>query len=146
VWTTFRLRKGQRFYCDTCRRVFQEQQGLPEETTPEDVMAYGSDLGSETSQGPPLEPLTGSVKTIKRDKGYGFIAGDDGNDYFFHISELGEGLAWETIEENTPVRFEMKAAPSGARAGAATRVTLVERNQSPEPDVSESKEEETTGH
>ncbi len=32
--------------------------------------------------------MNGKVKTYKPDKGFGFILGEDGNDYFFHISNL----------------------------------------------------------
>ena len=32
--------------------------------------------------------MIGKVKAFKVHKGYGFIAGDDGQDYFFHISQI----------------------------------------------------------
>lgn len=32
--------------------------------------------------------ITGAIRKIKPDKGYGFIAGDDGLDYFFHWSAM----------------------------------------------------------
>jgi cold shock CspA family protein len=36
-----------------------------------------------------VKPRTeGSIRKIKQDRGYGFIAGDDGVDYFFHWSAM----------------------------------------------------------
>lgn len=134
VWTTFRPRKGQKFYCDTCRRIFQEQQGIPEETAPQPPISSDPDFDSEPDREPAPEQLIGSIKTIKRDKGYGFITAADGHDYFFHLSELGEGLDWETLEENTAVQFERKEVPSEDRAGAAIRVTPADQEQWFEPD------------
>lgn len=32
--------------------------------------------------------MKGTVKNYNNEKGYGFIFGDDGNDYFFHVSQL----------------------------------------------------------
>jgi len=142
VWTTFRPRKGQRFYCDACRRTFHEQQGIPEETASDHTLSYSPQFSA--GPGPELiqEQVVGSIKSIKREKGYGFIAASDGNDYFFHLSELEDGLAWETLEENTEVQFEVKAKPSGGRAGAAARVSLVRRPQVSEANTSPFEPEE----
>ena len=35
---------------------------------------------------------TGKVKFFNRRKKYGFITGDDGEDYFFHESGLTDGI------------------------------------------------------
>ncbi len=126
VWTTFRPRKGQRFYCDACRRIFQEQHGIPEEEGMTNyTVPYGPGMSTLTQQDPPSERMTGSIKTIKREKGYGFIAAEDGSDYFFHLTELVEELDWETLEENMAVKFDIKAYPSENKAGAAARVTPI---------------------
>ena len=34
------------------------------------------------------KPLHGTVKWFARNKGFGFIAGEDGRDYFVHQSEI----------------------------------------------------------
>lgn len=34
--------------------------------------------------------MEGTIKWYSREKGYGFIKGDDGTDYFFHHTALGE--------------------------------------------------------
>ena len=33
----------------------------------------------------------GTVKNFNNDKGYGFITGEDGKDYFVHFSDIKEG-------------------------------------------------------
>ena len=36
--------------------------------------------------------MTGKIRTLRVDKGFGFIKGDGGNEYFFHQSAVyGEG-------------------------------------------------------
>ena len=35
--------------------------------------------------------MTGKLKWFNNDKGYGFIAGDDGKDYFVHITKIEIG-------------------------------------------------------
>ncbi len=39
--------------------------------------------------------LTGSVKKVVSDRGFGFIAADDGQEYFFHRSGLDSSLEFE---------------------------------------------------
>jgi len=126
VWTTFRPRKGQRFYCEKCRTIFQEQRAAMEDALDEPDLLFDSHFAHQDRDDGAPESLTGSIKTIKREKGYGFIAAEDGNDYFFHLTELGEGLVWEELEETVPVQFEVKSAPAGGRAGAARRVAATE--------------------
>ncbi len=126
VWTTFRPRKGQKFYCDTCRKVFQEQRAAMEDAVADPDLLCEPEFAGQSSDNSPQELLGGNIKTIKREKGYGFIAADDGNDYFFHLSELEQGLVWESLEESMSVHFEVKSIPSGGRAGSACRVAAID--------------------
>lgn len=48
--------------------------------------------------------MQGTIKFYKMDKGYGFIAGDDGKDYYFHISDVVDRIP-EVTMKGTPVRF-----------------------------------------
>jgi CspA family cold shock protein len=64
---------------------------------------------------------TGTVKWFNPDKGYGFIAPDDGGkDLFVHHSAiLGDG--YKSLEENAKVQFE---PTQGAKGPEATKVSL----------------------
>ena len=46
-------------------------------------------------------------------KGFGFIAGEDGKEYFVHKSALGEG---ETLNENDSVTFDVEEGDRGPKA------------------------------
>lgn len=63
--------------------------------------------------------LTGKVKRLIIDKGFGFIEAD-GAEYFFHQSAAG--LDWPSLQEGTPVTFEPHPeAPKGPRAESVRR-------------------------
>ena len=48
--------------------------------------------------------MKGTVKKFDKEKGYGFITGEDGKDYFFHYSQLGmEGF--KTAEVGQKVEY-----------------------------------------
>jgi cold shock CspA family protein len=66
--------------------------------------------------------LRGRIKNIIWDRGYGFIAADDGRDYFFHINALEPGLEFDELQPNLTVSFEVKSGPMRGRAGAARLV------------------------
>tara|TARA_Y100000310_G_scaffold305920_1_gene346608 strand:- start:1654 stop:1899 length:246 start_codon:yes stop_codon:yes gene_type:complete len=57
--------------------------------------------------------IEGTVKWFSRDKGYGFIAGDDGNEYFVHGSELAPGTF---IRDDDKVSFEPAEGDKGKQA------------------------------
>jgi len=59
--------------------------------------------------------LTGTVKTIALGKGFGFLAGDDGTEYFFHKSETPD---FEALDRGTAVTFLPGSGPKGPRAEA----------------------------
>ena len=60
--------------------------------------------------------MTGTIKRITMDRGFGFIRADDGVDYFFHRSELRGGLIFEQLREGERVTFESKEGEKGPRA------------------------------
>jgi CspA family cold shock protein len=56
--------------------------------------------------------LEGRVKFFNSDRGFGFIAGDDGRDMFVHVNDLRRsGL--ERLSEGDRVRFDVEAGKSG---------------------------------
>ena len=57
--------------------------------------------------------MNGTVKFFDATKGYGFIAADDGKDYFVHMSGLQEGL---NIGEGDSVTFDVEQGDRGPKA------------------------------
>jgi CspA family cold shock protein len=60
--------------------------------------------------------LTGSVKKIVNERGFGFIAADDGQEYFFHRSGLDSSLNFDSLNGGEAVTFEVEASQKGPRA------------------------------
>ena len=56
------------------------------------------------------------------ERGYGFIAAEDGRNYFFHINALEPGLEFDQLQPDLTVSFEVKSGPARGRAGAARLV------------------------
>jgi CspA family cold shock protein len=59
---------------------------------------------------------TGTVKWFNADKGFGFIAPDDGSaDVFAHFSAISSG-GYRSLDENQKVEFETAQGPKGPQA------------------------------
>lgn len=59
---------------------------------------------------------TGTVKWFNADKGFGFIAPDDGSeDLFAHYSAI-QSSGYKVLEENQKVSFEKEQGPKGFQA------------------------------
>ena len=59
--------------------------------------------------------MTGTIRTLRVDKGFGFIKDAAGKEYFFHRSAVyGEGL--ENLREDDSVEFDVSQGPKGPRA------------------------------
>jgi cold shock protein len=59
---------------------------------------------------------TGTVKWFNSEKGFGFIAPDDGSaDVFAHYSEI-TGNGYRNLEENQKVEFEVTQGQKGPQA------------------------------
>ena len=58
----------------------------------------------------------GTIKKLVADKGFGFIAGDDGELFFHHTAV--EGGSFETLQEGQAVEFSEGRGPKGPRAEA----------------------------
>jgi cold shock protein len=57
----------------------------------------------------------GTVKWFKDDKGYGFIAGEDGVEVFVHFSAInGEGF--KSLSEGQKVSYDVQQGPKGLQA------------------------------
>lgn len=61
-----------------------------------------------------MSVVNGTVKRIVSDKGFGFIATDDGQEYFFHQSACN-GTPFDALQEGQAVTFEKGQGPKGPR-------------------------------
>jgi CspA family cold shock protein len=59
---------------------------------------------------------TGTVKRVISDRGFGFIAGEDGKEYFFHRDGLNPSLDFDRLVGGENVTFETERGPKGDRA------------------------------
>ncbi|HEX6547711.1 MAG TPA: cold shock domain-containing protein [Candidatus Dormibacteraeota bacterium] len=62
----------------------------------------------------------GTIKKIVIDRGFGFIAAEDGQEYFFHRSSTDADF--DRLQGGERVTFQVESSPKGPRAG---RVQLV---------------------
>ena len=61
--------------------------------------------------------VTGTIKRIVRDKGFGFIAPDEGSeDVFFHRSQLGPRAEFEDLREGDQVVSQTRRGEKGPQA------------------------------
>ena len=60
-------------------------------------------------------PVSGTIKRIVSDKGFGFVAASDGQEYFFHNSAV-QGTRFDQLREGQAVTFEKGQGPKGPRA------------------------------
>ena len=58
----------------------------------------------------------GTVKWFNAEKGFGFIAPEDGSpDVFAHFSQIS-GTGYKSLDENQRVEFEVEQGPKGPQA------------------------------
>jgi CspA family cold shock protein len=58
---------------------------------------------------------TGTIKKLVRERGFGFIQGEDGVELFFHRSAL-QGEGFDNLAEGQTVEFDVERGPKGPRA------------------------------
>jgi len=63
----------------------------------------------------------GTVKWFNAEKGFGFIAVNDGPDVFVHYSAI-ESSGFRTLEENQVVEFDIVQGAKGPQAAAVRTV------------------------
>ena len=61
-----------------------------------------------------MEMPTGTIKKLVSDRGFGFIAAEDGKEFFFHRS--GTEGDFDSLQGGEKVSFEIEASPKGPRA------------------------------
>ena len=60
--------------------------------------------------------MNGKITRLISDKGFGFITGDDGHEYFMHRSAVRDGSIFETLREGQSVSFDAGKGEKGLRA------------------------------
>jgi CspA family cold shock protein len=58
--------------------------------------------------------MTGTIKKLVSDRGFGFIQAEDGNDYFLHATDLQ--IPFEDLNEGDNDTFETMQSPKRPRA------------------------------
>ena len=56
----------------------------------------------------------GTIKKLVTDRGFGFIAAEDGKEYFFHRS--GTDADFDRLQGGERVSFQVESSPKGPRA------------------------------
>ena len=64
------------------------------------------------------DSITGTVKRLVKDKGFGFILAKDGNEYFLHRTAMDRGR-FDQLTEGEEVEFLPADGPKGLRAERA---------------------------
>ena len=59
---------------------------------------------------------TGTIKKVVAERGFGFIAAEDGKEYFFHRGGLMAPLDFDRLVGGARVSFEVEPRPKGPRA------------------------------
>ena len=59
--------------------------------------------------------MEGKIKKLMRDRGFGFISGQSGQEVFFHRSNVFQ-INFDNLREGQQVEFELQSAEKGPRA------------------------------
>lgn len=103
VWTKERIRKGRAYYCDQCRKAYEEQERKIEAILAEE---FPENLLTGLLEG----YRAGRVSRLVRDKGYGFIRSIDNKEYYFHATNLVD-IDFKQLTEFQYVQFQVKTEP-----------------------------------
>ena len=66
-----------------------------------------------------MAAINGTIKRLVSDKGFGFVAAEDGSEYFFHQSACAN---FDSLREGQRVTFQAGQGPKGPRAENVTVV------------------------
>ena len=72
---------------------------------------HGTPISKETL----MATMTGTIKRMINDKGFGFIRDESGVEHFFHRSAV-RGAVFELLREGQRVEFSTEESPKGPRA------------------------------
>lgn len=107
---------GPHFSLQTLGFIDSQRRFLPK------ALAYVPELVRSSQVAP--QKLLGLINSAKPG-GYGFITGDDGSDFFFHVSDLPRNVNWEDIRPGIRVSFEPGPPRIPGRSDTARAIKLV---------------------
>ena len=64
---------------------------------------------------------TGTVKWFNREKGYGFISQDGGDDVFVHFSAI-QGEGFKSLDEGQAVTYDLTEGARGMQAANVVKL------------------------
>lgn len=70
-----------------------------------------------------MAEIKGNIKWYDAKKGYGFITGEDGVDYFVHFSGVKKARHYTGFDANDEVTFEITEGKKGPQASGVELVT-----------------------
>lgn len=73
----------------------------------------------------PGDDVFGRVGRVVEQRGYGFIDGNDGTNYFFHRSDVVPQEVWDTLKVGDNVAFEATSAKKGPRATSVRVIVAI---------------------
>src|SRR5690606_33527259 len=132
VWTTYRPRRHQPFFCDECRKLHadrHQEEFRRVEPRPPAPRFNSVDAAPEQQQ----QVMTGIIYEIKDDRRFGFIRSDDELEYFFHLTDL-TNVTWEEIDIGMEIEFIAVKPPTLERAGKAAQVRAIFCDEDEEDD------------
>jgi len=60
--------------------------------------------------------VKGRIKKLNKQKGYGFIRADNGQEIFFHKAELAAGIVFNALETGEELMFFIEEGKKGKKA------------------------------
>ncbi len=97
-------------------KLFREEFVLTDRFSAGRTRSRGRTRGRARRQPMPSGPkVKGRIKKLVRDRGFGFVRGDDGKEVFFHRSGLGS-TDYDALSEGDVVEYVVQEGPRGARA------------------------------
>jgi cold shock CspA family protein len=67
--------------------------------------------------------MTGTITTLKLEKGYGFIRPDAGRDLFFHVRDVDKSLDFDETLRERRVEFDVFDDPQQRRRAVNIRAS-----------------------
>lgn len=96
-------------------KLFREEFALSDRFSSSRSRARGRRRRRPAAATPSGPRVRGRIKKLVRERGFGFVRGDDGKEVFFHRSGLGS-TDYDSLSEGDAVEYVVQEGPRGARA------------------------------